>query len=73
MVEQKEEKSFTCRKVISKREHYEKSCLHKLHYLSTRCSKQLMCTYVTTISWRYGVQNIKCDVGNSQIFIVIAC
>jgi hypothetical protein len=33
--------------------HYEKSCMWKLHYLATKCFKQLMCNYVAIIPWKY--------------------
>lgn len=39
--------------------HYEKLCSHKFQWHASRCSKQLMCNYVTTISWKYKELKIK--------------
>jgi hypothetical protein len=33
--------------------HHEKLCPQKLQHLAIRCSKQLICNYVTTIPWKY--------------------
>lgn len=34
--------------------HYEKLCLWKLHYPTTRCLMHLMRNYATSIPWKYG-------------------
>jgi len=33
--------------------HYEKSCLPKPHYPTTRAPKQLLCNYIITKTWKY--------------------
>jgi hypothetical protein len=53
--------------------HHEKLCSQKLQHLAIRCSRQLICNYVTTIQWKHEELKIKCHINFSWSFIIVAC
>jgi hypothetical protein len=51
--------------------HYEKSCLPKPHYPTTRTPKQLLCNYIITKTWKYRWLIKECNIRKSINYIVI--